>query len=338
MKWKDFEQHLVLSQKDLYVNRQFTDVTLVSDDLVQFPSHRTVLAEASPVLRPLLQINFSGSPVLFLKGIKSYHLEKLLEFVYLGEASVDEDTEIEVQKMLSDLEIIQESNIKFKLGIETSNATKLQKLDFLSYENENECNFQGEDYSHVRENESQEIGGVDEQKYFNDDINTTLEEDLNFTVKTTVNENQDTMTCEGTRPKLEEPKIEQMSKGKGNKVKKSKRKPEEPAECSDCNIKFTTKRSFQRHWNVIHELKFVSCDECGKQLRGRDALKTHRQALHMEKVYYECDKCHKKFTIRKSLGNHKREVHLKCLFHDISFMTDLEMDTHLKEEHTNKYL
>ena len=58
----------------------------------------------------------------------------------------------------------------------------------------------------------------------------------------------------------------------------------------------------------------------------------------MEKVYYECDKCHKKFTIRKSLGYHKREVHLKCLFHDISFMTDLEMDTHLKEEHTNKYL
>ena len=242
MKWKDFEQHLVLSQKDLYVNRQFTDVTLVSDDLVQFPSHRTVLAEASPVLRPLLQINFSGSPVLFLKGIKSYHLEKLLEFVYLGEASVDEDTEIEVQKMLSDLEIIQESNIKFKLGIKTSNATKLQKLDFLSYENENECNFQGEDYSHVRENESQEIG--DEQKYFNcdnNDINTTLEEDLNFTVKTTVNENQDTMTCEGTRPKLEEPKIEQMSKG--NEVKKSKRKPEEPAECSDCNIKFKKKFS-----------------------------------------------------------------------------------------------
>ena len=42
-----FEDDLLESRKELFQKRQFADVTLVSDDLVPFAAHRTVLSSSS---------------------------------------------------------------------------------------------------------------------------------------------------------------------------------------------------------------------------------------------------------------------------------------------------
>ena len=89
MKWDTYQSHTLESRREMYEQKLFTDVTLVSDDHVKFLAHKTVLAAASPVLKSLLMLNISeGHQILFLKGVHSEELQSLLEYVYLGQASV----------------------------------------------------------------------------------------------------------------------------------------------------------------------------------------------------------------------------------------------------------
>ena len=90
--WNTFQTHLQETHVELYKEKYFADVTLVSDDMVQVMAHRTVLSSASSVFKQLLMMNESTTnQILFLKGIKHQELESLLQFIYLGEAKVYEN-------------------------------------------------------------------------------------------------------------------------------------------------------------------------------------------------------------------------------------------------------
>ena len=97
--WNTFQDHLNDRSKNLYYEKMFTDVTLVSDDMIQFQAHRTVLSTASPTFMKLLMINTSANSVFYLKGVHHLELEAILQFIYLGEASVYTDRiEVFVQR------------------------------------------------------------------------------------------------------------------------------------------------------------------------------------------------------------------------------------------------
>ena len=109
--WNTFPQHLLTGNAQLYQDKIFSDVTLVSEDLVQTPAHRTVLASASLKLKKLLTVKTGGGGggggggVLYLTGVSQQDLEPLLEFIYLGETNVKEDRLSEFMSLARDLEI-----------------------------------------------------------------------------------------------------------------------------------------------------------------------------------------------------------------------------------------
>jgi hypothetical protein len=86
MKWKVFSSHLSSSISDLLTGNSFSDVTLVSDDLIQFKAHKCVLSACSPVLKNLLLNNSHSYPLIYLRGVKQKELQSILQFIYLGEA------------------------------------------------------------------------------------------------------------------------------------------------------------------------------------------------------------------------------------------------------------
>ena len=93
MKWQSFQSHLQSSHSDLYHTKQFADVTLVSDDLVKFPAHKTILAASSRIFQSLLSMattDLQQYPVLYLKDVTGEDLESVLQFIYLGEAEISE--------------------------------------------------------------------------------------------------------------------------------------------------------------------------------------------------------------------------------------------------------
>ena len=84
LKWKHFNVNQDCSLKELFINNENADVTLVSDDKVAFHAHKLVLSACSSVLKDLLLNNPNPQPMIFLNGVKRFELESLLQFIYLG--------------------------------------------------------------------------------------------------------------------------------------------------------------------------------------------------------------------------------------------------------------
>ena len=84
LKWKHFNVNQDCSLKELFINNENADVTLVSDDKVAFHAHKFVLSSCSSVLKDLLLNNPNPHPIFFLNEVKRFELESLLQFIYLG--------------------------------------------------------------------------------------------------------------------------------------------------------------------------------------------------------------------------------------------------------------
>ena len=87
-KWKVSSLDLVSNLSDLFTDANSADVTLVSDDQIQFEAHKLVLSASSPVLKNLLLDNLHSPPLIYLRGVKQEELLSILQYMYRGEAAV----------------------------------------------------------------------------------------------------------------------------------------------------------------------------------------------------------------------------------------------------------
>merc|ERR1712043_97577 len=116
LSWHQFVDHLSLLSQQLYQEGQYSDVTLVSDDQTQFEAHKIVLSASSPVFKKIIDNNPSQHPLIYLRGIQSYELESILQFMYLGEGRCNYERMGEFIKVAKELEVKEISN-----GVELEN-------------------------------------------------------------------------------------------------------------------------------------------------------------------------------------------------------------------------
>ena len=67
--WKTFQLNLRDSVNELFTDKIFTDVTLVSDDETQIHAHKFVLSACSPMLKNLLVKNVHPQPLIYMRGV-----------------------------------------------------------------------------------------------------------------------------------------------------------------------------------------------------------------------------------------------------------------------------
>ena len=91
LKWNDFQNNVSQSFETLRKEKDFFDVTLISDDQLQVPAHKLVLAACSPFFKLILKNNSHSHPLLYLSDIKSNILKSVLDFIYIGEVSIDQN-------------------------------------------------------------------------------------------------------------------------------------------------------------------------------------------------------------------------------------------------------
>ena len=108
--WNTFNTNLALSSRELFNERSFTDVTLVSDDLQVTAAHRLVLSRSSSTFQKLLMINSSANSTLYLRGINQNVLDLILQFIYTGEVDVPTDEITDFLKAANDLDISELKN------------------------------------------------------------------------------------------------------------------------------------------------------------------------------------------------------------------------------------
>ena len=88
LNWDKFGENLVTNFATLRHEGHFSDVTLLSDDNVTFSAHKLVLAGSSSFFQNILKKNAHLHPILYLHGVNSEFLTKILEFIYEGKVQI----------------------------------------------------------------------------------------------------------------------------------------------------------------------------------------------------------------------------------------------------------
>ena len=89
LRWNDFEANISASLKELRDDRDFFDVTLACED-DQVQAHKVILSACSPFFKNILRRHPHQHPLLYLRGIKMKELSSIINFMYHGEANVDQ--------------------------------------------------------------------------------------------------------------------------------------------------------------------------------------------------------------------------------------------------------
>jgi Cys2His2 zinc finger developmental/cell cycle regulator len=104
LRWNNHQSNLLAVFEDLLHNEAFVDVTLACDSKV-LKAHKLVLSACSPYFQSLLFGNPDRHPIVFLKDVKFAEMRALLEFMYRGEVSVDQDCLDSLLKVAESLRI-----------------------------------------------------------------------------------------------------------------------------------------------------------------------------------------------------------------------------------------
>ena len=103
--WNDYSTSVCNSYRDLLKYKDFTNVTLATDDDEQIKSHKIILSSCSKFFRRILLKNPHENPLIYLKGAKMYHLKLLMQFIYLGEVNIENEHVEAFINLAKDLEI-----------------------------------------------------------------------------------------------------------------------------------------------------------------------------------------------------------------------------------------
>ena len=102
--WHSFSVHGQELFKNLMETEEFSDVTLISDDLHQYKVHKFILSACSSVFKTILTRNPLNSSI-YLRGINHEELESILQFIYLGEATFYQERANKFLNLAKDLQI-----------------------------------------------------------------------------------------------------------------------------------------------------------------------------------------------------------------------------------------
>ena len=103
--WHTYTDHLREMLHDMMSSNELTDITLVSEDKKKFKAHKVVLSACSSVFKGIISDTFLSSPIIYLRGIQSFEIESILQFIYLGEATFYQERMDEFINVAKSLEI-----------------------------------------------------------------------------------------------------------------------------------------------------------------------------------------------------------------------------------------
>ena len=88
LQWSDFQENIKSAIGNLREDKDFQDVTLVSEDGQQVEAHKVILASSSPFFQKLLGRNKHTHPLIYMRGVKFEDLLAIVDYLYCGEANV----------------------------------------------------------------------------------------------------------------------------------------------------------------------------------------------------------------------------------------------------------
>ena len=122
--WHAYSDHLKNMMKELMMNEDYSDVTLVTEDKKHIKANVHILSACSPVFKEIFKGEKNSSTIMYLRGIQFSEMESILQFIYLGEATFYEERMDEFLTVAKSLEIKLLCNSKNETNDELDSETQ----------------------------------------------------------------------------------------------------------------------------------------------------------------------------------------------------------------------
>ena len=292
--WHHYSEHLRSIMKELMMTDDFSDVTLVTEDKKQIKANISILSFCSPVFKDILKKEKNSNSIMYLRGIQHSEMESIMQFIYLGEATV-------YQKKIEEfLSVAKSLEIKELCNAETNAYDEPEDQPSESYPETKAEKFKKHikisDKMNEQAIQSRQDGDVSVKneclKTYSD--NKTLRrhcQSVNEFVKYVCNQ------CDYQANRQDNLTVHIQSKHEGVKHP-----------CKQCDQQFSTQSHLIRHIRSMHEGIKYACDQCDYQGQQKGSLKLHIQVKH-EGVKYTCDLCDYVTAWKTEMTKHKRKNH-----------------------------
>ena len=278
IKWNAYLDHLKSIMKEFMIDEEFSDVTIVTEDKKQIKANINILSASSPIFKDILKKEKNSNTILYLRGIQYSEMETIIQFIYLGEATLSIERIEEFLALAKSLEI----------------KELVEALEIKELESNNELD--------------------DEPSSFNPDPVIKLEEEnVKFDDLTKPAQHQ-RRGVSGSKSKHECNQCQRTFSGSGalSNHKKSVHQGVEYA-CDHCDFICKGHGSLARHIQSIHEGVKYACDQCNYEATSQSNLTLHIQSKHEGIKKYACNQCDFKASQREKLSKHvlSKHNHLK---------------------------
>ena len=299
LKWQAFMFHGRDLFKELRKTQKYSDVTLVTGDQHQFNTHKFILSGCSTVFKEILDRSPLNSTI-YLRGVKQKELESILDFVYLGEATIDQE------KLKTFLNVAKDLNITDIGDIGSDTNDVKENFDVVFHEDE-------EVSDDIQKNPSNENKDNDYERNEKNDfeINNKLDlkkivENKAFPVDSKIFEDISVGLhfCDICDKKFSN----KYSLKAHNKYQHLKVLGVAPFHCDICNMNFSSKGNLKKHNEAQHLKLLYPCKQCDYQASYTDNLKQHVQIQH-EDIKYSCKECSYQASSKSNLTVHFKRQH-----------------------------
>ena len=279
LNWHSYSDHLRNMMQNLMESNLSADVTLVCDDKTKLKAHKFMLNSCSPIFQSIIN-DFSPTEnsIIYLKGILSNEMNSILQFMYLGQASV------QYNRINKFLDVAAAFEIMGISGHEDFNTNK-KKLDdgnfnFISFNNEESSDLKPIDSNHPSMATATTPQKSEQTLYLKQLENVSIP-----------------LTPIGVKEET------------GDTLSKMRRiKKEYP--CHKCISQFKKKSHLVQHIQSVHEGIRYSCKQCVQTYSWKSALTKHILVAHGgPSPKYECNDCNLTFTQKDTLVLHNKHFH-----------------------------
>merc|ERR1712179_110809 len=272
LKWNEFDANIRESFRKLRQDQKFFDVTLATDDGRHIQAHKLILSAGSHFFNEIFMNSDHTNMLVYLKGIRSDHLEYVTDFIYYGEAFITQEElaqfletgkELKVKGLMGELqgvqENVQEGENDLQYPKDNGNIEETVNQDRISRSITDLAeNFETTEYN------VEKIGTKSRKSYANKELDIQIEQIIKF--------NEGLWRCEvcdKTTPgekKVMQNHAETHIEGWAH-------------DCQSCSKTFKTRQLLRMHIYGFHSELF-SCDICGKSEMNRQTYLQHSRKSH----------------------------------------------------------
>ena len=288
IKWNDFNTSIPRSYPSLREERDFLDITLISDDELKFDAHKVVLSASSSFFRNMLRgTSKNVQTLLFLNGIKSSDLQLVLDFVYNGEVKLHQDS---IPSFLAATSKLRISGLSEPTPEEESSPDPVQLLN----------NTDLTDFHEYLTNEQIESN--------ESNLNENIENMIDNLQHQIINEDQ--LQLENVIPGPQGDGLSSIIKEEDVKLELSKSQPNQfppPVIIYDFrgNTDIELLDAKISEYAIKLDGKKYKCGVCGRPNRDRSGIGHHIET-HFAGLSFTCELCEKEFKSREAIRKHKQ--------------------------------